>query len=148
MRHGDRWATRFATMGDIAERVFMDEHGERAVPLGLSRPPWNVGGMPTDEMRSIPDFVMKKHFVEVMGCGRDRTLKLKLDKLRALEMWDMHIGPVLLWVYNSVSEETWCAHITDWSKACARHADIKRFEDNNKPYYSLYAEWFPKGVQP
>lgn len=86
--HERTFAERFSAMGDEAEGVFTAVYPEGWVRTGLDRPPINVGKLPL-KVRYTPDFLTSKGYVEVMGCGSDRRLKLKVEKLQALGMWHL-----------------------------------------------------------
>lgn len=121
-------------MGDMAEGAF-----EKALPFGRSerlgwrRPSVTMTNMhPT--LRHMPDFYTESgKLVEVVGCGRDKTLKLKCSKYEALEAWN-DIQPVALFVFNS-NLMAWVA--LEWKaiKACVDRAHvrgIKSFDDGNE----------------
>lgn len=145
MNYRDRpWHRRIAQMGDLAEGKFAALN-PKAVKIGLDRPPWRVNDMPTVEMKCIPDFVAKDRFIEVMGFGRDQTLKIKCYKLDALDTWDVAVGPVYLWVYDSSTDRCWDAPLYDWAIACQSKATIEKFPDNDAKYYALHVDHFPEG---
>lgn len=92
---------RYATLGDPAEAVF-----EAVAPAGnFDRFGWhrprNGFGKMTPLLRNQPDYyVQTGHLVEVMGCGKDGILKLKLHKMAALRQWHK-LQPVKMFVWNS-----------------------------------------------
>ena len=84
--HQQGFAARFAAMGDEAEAVY-----ETALPLGTSipfgwrRPKVTMRNM-SNKIKGMPDFYAGAgYLVEVMGCGGDMQLKLKVNKWDALK---------------------------------------------------------------
>lgn len=143
--HEAPFSQRYAIMGDIAESVF--EHVEpKHHRLGYNRPPFYVANLPL-MLRNLPDYMYKDGLVEVMGIGKDKTLKLKVEKLRSLLNWQM-VANVELFVYDSHRKLYWRAPIFEWELACAEFATMDRFPDDNRPYYRLNSDNFPsQGTQ-
>jgi len=138
--HEAPFAQRYAIMGDIAESVFEDVEPKHH-RLGYNRPPFYVANLPL-MLRNLPDYMIKEGLVEVMGIGKDKTLKLKVEKLRSLLNWQL-IANVELFVYDSHRKQYWRAPITEWELACAEHATMDRFPDDLRPYYRLNSDNFP-----
>lgn len=126
-------------MGDTAEKVF-DELFPKSHKLGLSRPPFGVSGMLLG-MRYTPDRMTRDAFVEIMGCGRDQTLKLKVEKFNALFLWQA-IGPVDLFVYNETNDVWWMAPMEQWFQSALVNGGSGVFDDG-KQYVSLRTKFFP-----
>jgi len=138
--HKQQWSTRYRTMGDTAEHIF-----ETVAPLGPSvRLGWNRPQVSMSRMslmlRQMPDYYASSgHLVEVMGCGRDGILKLKVSKYEALKQWN-RIQPLLLFVYSS-SKSEW--KLLEWHNvkaavAAARRRGIQTFSDEDpKEYYPI-----------
>ncbi len=141
------WGQRFGTLGDIAEGIF-----EEVRPLGtflrygFNRPPFKLARIP-DFVKHTPDYVTGTgHLVEVMGCGRDGIVKLKLTKWQALKTWNKATGnndAVVLFLWNSSTSE-WT--LIEWDElqrlvSKARRAGVKAFDDGNEylaiPWVSL-----------
>lgn len=138
--HEAPFAQRYAIMGDIAEAVF--EHVEpKHHRLGYNRPPFYVANLPL-MLRNLPDYMIKEGLCEVMGIGKDKTLKLKVEKLRSLLNWTM-VSSVELFVYDSSRKMYWRAPIFEWEHACAEFATMDRFPDDNRAYYRLNSDHFP-----
>jgi hypothetical protein len=137
--HTQNFQTRFGTMGDTAEAVF-DLLFPANHPLGLCRPPFNVSGMPAP-MRYAPDRMTRSAFVEIMGIGRDQTLKMKVEKLDALSAWRA-LGPVELFVFDSANRRYWCRALRDWDQAFDDHGTEGMFPEG-KEYVGLHSDWFP-----
>jgi hypothetical protein len=127
-------------MGDIAESVFEDVEPKHH-RLGYNRPPFYVANLPL-MLRNLPDYMIKEGLVEVMGIGKDKTLKLKVEKLRSLLNWQL-IANVELFVYDSHRKQYWRAPIMEWELACAEYATMDRFPDDLRPYYRLNSDNFP-----
>ena len=135
------FSKRFATMGDPAEAAFDQVHPKNH-SLGLQRPPFFMGGM-LATMRQTPDRMTRDALWECMGVGRDRKLKLKLDKLDVLEVWNEHIGPVFLFVWDSHKQRYYEAAIGDWRARVREHGIERKFENDGKRYHELDVSHFP-----
>lgn len=103
--HEQPFSQRFHTLGDIAEGAF-----EKAAPLGAAirfgwdRPNVTMRHMST-AIKHLPDYYTGAgYLVEVVGCGRDDTLKFRTSKYEALQQWH-RIQPVQVFVYNSSRKE-------------------------------------------
>ena len=141
--NSQNWQTRFKTMGDTAEQAFENiyPHAHR---LGLNRPNFDHSTL-TQWLRHTPDYLMPNGFFEVMGISTHKnktTLKLRVEKLDSLNKW-LTLGNGYLWVWDSNQHQYWWAPIRDWEYAVWEYAEIKRFSDNNKPYYDLSTDDFP-----
>lgn len=126
-------------MGDTAEAVF-DMVYPKNHKLGLNRPPFGVGGMPLG-LRYTPDRMVRDRFVEIMGVGRDRTLKLKVEKFDALFMWEI-VGPVNLFVYDQHDHAYYYAPIRNWFHQALDYGKSDAFHDG-KRYIGLNVSDFP-----
>lgn len=146
--HKDSWNSRYTTMGDIAEKVY-----ESVLPLGPSvrlgwnRPPVSMKRMSL-MLKQMPDYYAASgHVVEVMGCGRDGVLKLKVDKYEALKQWN-RLQPLVLFVFSSSASE-W--KLLDWRQVktavnVGRQQGVRVFsEDDPKEYYPI--PWDRLGVE-
>lgn len=90
-------------MGDIAETEFERRYNGPFERFGWNRPNLQFSLLP-EQLRFAPDYLTDGNFVEVQGVGQDQTLKLKRNKLRALDWWNL-ILPVHLWVWNAVTQQ-------------------------------------------
>ena len=139
------FSQRFGVMGDIAETAF-ERFEPRHHRLGYNRPPFQTTKLPL-MLRCIPDYMTRDGMTEVMGIGRDKTLKLKVEKLRSLTQW-LLVAPVSLFVYDSHRKKCWLAPIADWEIACAEHGVFDRFHDDNRAFIRLNSDSFPcEGVK-
>lgn len=138
--HQRSFKTRFGTMGDPAEAAF-DLVYPKHHKLGLNRPPFFMGGMNLP-MRYTPDRMLRDRFVECMGIGRDRLLKLKTEKVDALAVWTL-IGPVDLFVFDQKLGTYHQAPIGDWQGHLEAHGNARTFENDKKPYIELHVDHFP-----
>lgn len=128
------WVSRFHVLGDPAEEQFITwalDSDLKVERLGWNRPKVSMRKM-SDTLKHMPDFYSSDGYLyEVMGCGKDKKVKLKTTKKKALETWN-EIQPVRLWVWNSYYKEILIADIDHviavWSKA-----RTERFHDG--PYY-------------
>jgi len=134
---------RFSAMGDQAEGAFVGVN-PTAHRTGLNRPEFSMRGMPAP-MRYAPDYMLSNGFYEVMGIASrgDGKLKLKQEKIDSLNLWRV-LGPIYLWVYDSSHRRFWEAPIEDWIERCHKYGTIDRFHDNQKPYWLLHHNDFPK----
>ncbi len=130
--HQQSWAAREGKLGDEAEGVFFSLH-PNSVKYGLDRPPINLAKVPAF-IRYTPDFLMHNRLVEVMGLGRDGLLKLKVDKLVALNRWG-NIFPVSLFVWNSHRQVWAMVDLVDVNVAAELSQELQFPE--GKPYYSI-----------
>jgi len=138
--HEAHFNNRFKTMGDPAEQLF-DTIYPKHHKLGLNRPPFFMGGMPL-ALRYTPDRLLRDRTVECMGVGRDRKLKLKHEKLLALQTW-MLLGPVSLFVNDSYKRQWYEADLTEWEEQIAAHAEHGTFTNDGKTYHALHVDHFP-----
>lgn len=140
------FAKRFGKMGDEAEAAFDAVH-PRNHSLGLNRPPFYMGGMRAT-MRQTPDKMTRDGLWECMGVGRDRKLKFKDDKLEALSVWDEHIGPVWLFVWDSHKKRYYEAPLQAWAGQLEAQGIARTFENDGKAYRELDVDHFPSDPQP
>jgi len=135
---------RFGAMGDQAEEAF-DKVFPQHHKLGLNRPPFSMKGMPAT-LRYTPDRLTSKGFTEVMGVGADQTLKIKHEKLEALDVWQK-LGVVYFFVYDSHNDRWWHAAMHDWNRVLALHATEGAFKEG-KTYRALHTDHFPVDAEP
>jgi hypothetical protein len=131
-------------MGDQAETEFEQRYGRGFVRAGLRRPPIRVRDLHPFEAQR-PDYLTTKGYIEVMGMGRDQTLKLKVEKLEALRFWRL-LGRVYLWVWDSYKRR----HVElplEQVDALVARAKIGQFPEGT-PYYELPADGLFDGGQP
>ena len=141
--HQQSWGARYQKMGSTAETAFLENY-PHAHRLGIDRPDFPVVKLPLF-FRQAPDFLLADGAYEVMGVSsraKNPTLKLKFEKLEVLKLWDT-FGDTYLWVWDSSKKQFTCGRIKVWDKLCHDHAEVARFEDNNKTYWSLPIEHFP-----
>lgn len=140
--HERPFPARFAAMGDRAESAFEALH-PNAHRLGLNRPALNMSKM-TVTMRYTPDYMTEAGAYEIMGFSSrgNASLKLKCEKLDALQAWGM-IMPVYLWVYDSAKNRYWQAPVRTWADLCYTYGERLFFPDNMRPYWNLPMTAFP-----
>lgn len=136
------FAARYGVMGDKAESAFAALQ-PKAHRLGLNRPSLNMSKMAAT-MRYTPDYMTEDGAYEIMGFSSrgNASLKLKCEKLDALQAWAM-LMPTVLWVYDSAKHRYWSAPIAVWADACYQHGERLFFPDNMRPYWNLPMEKFP-----
>jgi hypothetical protein len=145
--HQQNFKQRFGTMGDTAEGVFDLVHPKHH-KLGLNRPPFFMGGMAL-ALRYTPDRMLRDRVVECMGIGRDRKLKLKTEKVEALQQWEL-MPDVVVWlfVFDQHKGTYYEAPLADWGRQIRAHGIARTFENDGKAYDELHADWFPSEPQP
>ena len=142
--HQQTWGARFQTMGSTAEKAFLESY-PHAHRLGIDRPDFSVRKLPVF-FRQAPDFLLPDGAYEVMGVSsraQQPSLKMKHEKLDVLKQWNKY-GDVYLWVWDSHKKESTCLPIKEWEKIMQKNGEINHFPDNNKPYWDLHVDWFPK----
>lgn len=143
--HQQSFNSRLATMGDPSEEACDKVYGYRTHKLGLDRKWQNGVGLTlsqmTTPMRYTPDRQVIDRNIECMGIGRDKTLKIKQEKIAALIAWQ-HIGPIDLFVFDQPRGEYYQAPIALWQEAAITHGEVKSFPEG-KLYYALDRQHFP-----
>jgi|SaaInlV_125m_DNA_1040241.scaffolds.fasta_scaffold59004_2 hypothetical protein len=137
--------TRMQTAGDPAEEACDKVYDYRTHDLGLNRV-WKNGvglymAQMTPAMRYTPDRMVIDRNIECMGIGRDKTLKVKTEKLAAMQQW-VNIGPIDLFVFDKPNNLYYQAPVEAWQKACRFHANVDTFPEG-KTFYALHSEHFP-----
>jgi|TARA_B100000586_G_C20059245_1_gene405520 hypothetical protein len=99
---------RYKSMGEEAEGEFerRERNWER---FGFNRPDGFELYQIPKTFQNTPDYMQVHNrgfprLVEVMGIGSDETLKIKLNKITALQWWDASELDVWLWVWSSVRQ--------------------------------------------
>lgn len=128
---------RLLTLGDEAEGIFESVYSHGFVKYGLSRPPINLATVPPF-VRYTPDYLTSKGLVEVQGFGKDRTFKIKHDKLEALIEWHEWFR-VDLFVWDSWNGEYGWIRLFD---LIVEDAEIRHFPEG-KPYFAWQAKDLP-----
>ncbi len=140
---------RYATLGDIAENVYL-----QVTPLGnttrygFRRPKGLKFSMLPEVARHSPDFITPTHLVEVVGLGRDGILKsIKTTKYEALKVWSKiakmtGLMGLVIFVWNSSEHQflvvSWEAIVKEVSYSKRKHG-VQKFESDGNEYYQL--EW-------
>jgi hypothetical protein len=124
---------RIKTMGDIAEQKFEEHAAVQFVRYGLNRPKINMAHLPP-EIRHTPDYLTTQGLVEVQGLGKDQILKVKHEKLEALQWWSK-VHPLYLFIYDSYRERTYMMPFKELNKKCIM-SETNYFPEG-KPYYAM-----------
>jgi hypothetical protein len=90
---------------------------------------------------------LRDRLVECMGIGRDRKLKIKTEKIAALDEWKS-IGPVTLFVFDQHKDVWYEATLEAWVDACHAHGKARTFENDGKAYLELDVKHFPSDPRP
>lgn len=131
--HQQSFASRFGAMGDEAEGVFEQLNEGKFVRYGLNRPPLNMAMLPPF-IRYTPDYLTSHGLVEVQGVGKDRKLKLKIDKAIALQKWHESFR-LLFFIWDSSIKQS-C--YVDWPDlwTVLPEMPIMKFPEG-KPYWEI-----------
>lgn len=105
------FAHRYGTMGDTAERHFLEYVGNRAERWGINRPNLHVQKLPS-RVRGAPDYLTEDGFVECMGIGRKQILQVKLEKWGVLRWWN-DLMSVSVYVWDSHRRRQCLVGLTD-----------------------------------
>lgn len=138
--HAQSWDTRFKAMGDEAEGMFEQVWPRGWARTGLNRPPIQLHRLSL-RTRYTPDYLTSYGYVEVQGFGRDRRLKLKHEKLSALNQWAAD-DKVMFFLWDSV-ERQWCTVDLDVLIAAAdEHGKVGIYPEG-KTYVSVHVADIP-----
>lgn len=134
--HEQGFQSRYHKMGDEAEAQFEAEYENGWERFGLSRPNLSVSMLPM-MVRHAPDYITSHGFVEVVGVGRDRILKMKVDKAIALQQWHC-IFNVRLYVWDSKRKRSMTL---DWDQfwPTLPTYPIELFSEG-KPYWAVQVD--------
>lgn len=133
---------RFASMGDRAELVCEEVFGLVGRPFqrfGLLRPPFPMGKL-GPFVRYTPDYITSDALVECQGLGKDGVVKVKRDKLQALQSWDLY-HRVELFLWWSAKKKWMLIALDDVAHMCDDpEMSSIGFFDGDKAYWALKAE--------
>lgn len=101
--HQQNWNNRYLAMGDEAEGIFEQVHKLNWVRTGLNRPPLQMSQLSV-AVRYMPDYLTSRCWVEVQGCGRDKVIRIKDEKLDALWDWQMLGHPVEFFFWDTTNK--------------------------------------------
>ena len=90
-------------MGDEAEGIFEQTHKLGWVRTGLNRPPLRMSDLAIP-VRYMPDYLTSRCWVEVQGCGRDKLIRIKDEKLVSLEKWATLGHPVEMFFWDTTNK--------------------------------------------
>lgn len=140
--HKQSFEARYGAMGDEAEAIFEEVHEKGWVRWGLNRPPIQVSAL-TTKIRYAPDYLTSDGFIEVMGVGRDQTLKLKIEKLLCLLQWHQEMD-TRLFIWDSTNKRYCYVSIPDLVSQLGI-AKLGKFPEGKAtwdfPIEELAAEW-------
>lgn len=131
--HKQSFQQRLQAMGDEAEGIFEEVWPTAWERFGHNRPRFSMAYM-QPFLRYVPDYATSNHLIEVMGLGRDRIFKMKLEKLQALQMWNIH-HPTRLFVWDSHGKRWTDFSVTDLEAAMAS-ATVNTFPEG-KAYFAI-----------
>lgn len=132
------WHDRFAALGDEAEGIFEQVYTLAWDRYGLERPRTPMHGL-VPFIRYTPDYITFHGPVEVQGFGRDQTIKIKRDKMEALEAWNA-IQPTRLFLWDTTNNRWTIGPITDLTRFHPgwNAPAIRQFPEGKK-YYAFDA---------
>tara|TARA_R110001606_G_scaffold118964_2_gene249792 strand:- start:1333 stop:1821 length:489 start_codon:yes stop_codon:yes gene_type:complete len=140
---------RMKTAGDPSEEACDKVYGYRTHKLGLDRVWQNGVGLymaqMTPAMRYTPDRMIIDRNIECMGIGRDKTLKIKTEKIEAMSAWE-HIGPIDLFVFDQPNNTYYQAPLEEWRLAIVAHGKADVFPEG-KPFWAIHAVNFPSEAE-
>lgn len=129
---------RLDAMGDEAEGVFDEVYPNGKERFGLCRPQIRLHQIPLF-IRYMPDRIVHDRLVEVQGFGRDRTVKIKTEKLTALLFWDS-VWTCDLWLWDTTMKRYTQLPIRDVLAAVNSGRAELRYFPEGKAYYVLNAD--------
>lgn len=138
--HTRDWNQRFQAMGDQAEHIFEEVWPRGYTRTGLNRPPIQLHRLSL-RTRYTPDYLTSYGYVEVQGFGRDRRLKIKHEKLSALNQWAGD-DKVMFFLYDATTD-TWATVDLDvMIAACDQHGEIGAYPEG-KTFVAVHADHIP-----
>jgi len=123
-------------MGDEAEEMFEKVYPHGWERYGLKRPRIQVGKLKL-KIRYTPDYVTSSSLIEVQGFGADQTVKLKLEKERALHQWNQDM-PVQMFLWDSKQRRYGYIPIDAMTHASHTHGQLGRLDE--KPAWFIQAD--------
>ena len=142
--HEGTYQERFASMGDEAESQF-EAYNTQWARYGFNRPE----GMTKFHylphvLRYTPDYIQADptRLVEVVGMGKT-PLKLKMEKLAAMQWWDGTGAPVWFWVWSSTRQNYAELKFRDMMNIINKNdVPIGSFHEGKK-YFSISSKLLP-----
>lgn len=134
------WHSRFEKMGDEAEGIFEEVYPLGWARFGLNRPPIQMFKL-SDMLRYTPDYITSDGLVEVMGFGQAQALRIKIEKLVAMDEWAQR-DRVRLFVWDKTNERHGLVDLPDLAFACRMHGKLDTFPEG-KQFYEIPAEKLP-----
>lgn len=140
-----RWNGQWAAEAQAAYALDRNMRRVPFVPHGLDRAPFSVEALMAapDTVRYAPDYkeeVEKRlRFVEVKGCGRDETIKLKFEQIAALWAHDNEL-PVWFCFWNNQNRMLIEVKIDDVFSA-TEGAETGVFDADTAPKQYWRLEW-------
>ena len=143
--HKRPYQERYKDMGDEAESEF--EKRERGWErFGFNRPDaFELHQIP-QTFAATPDYIQLSNggfprLVEVMGMGGDDMLKVKFNKIRALQWWDTSDLDVWFWIWHRTRQDYADLSYRELMKIInTEDIPVGNF-DNNKLYFSIHSDF-------
>tara|TARA_B100000287_G_scaffold394911_1_gene409355 strand:- start:322 stop:789 length:468 start_codon:yes stop_codon:yes gene_type:complete len=143
MFHKRPYEERYKSMGEEAEGEFekRERNWER---FGFNRPDgFELYQIPAT-FAATPDYIQVSNggfprLVEVMGMGHDEMLKVKFNKIRALQWWDTSELDVWFWIWSSTRQNYADLSYRELMKIInTEDIPVGNF-DNNKLFFSIHS---------
>lgn len=137
--HKKTWGQRYQTMGDEAEGIFETVYKNNWVRTGLNRPPLRMSSLSV-AVRYMPDYLTSTSWVEVQGCGRDKVVRIKQEKLDALWEWATLGHPVEFFFWDTTNKrytQTPLPTVQRFANTCT-----EKLYPEGKVFYELDTELF------
>lgn len=132
--HKQTWNNRFQQMGDEAEGIFEATHKLGWVRTGLNRPPLAMHLIAVN-VRYMPDYLTSRCWVEVQGCGRDKVIRIKLEKLEALDAW-LKLGQPVEFFFWDTTNKRHCQIPLETVALAAAQVEAKLYPEG-KVFYEI-----------
>lgn len=137
--HKQNWNQRFQTMGDEAEGIFETVYRNNWVRTGLNRPPLQMHALAVP-VRYMPDYLTSKSWVEVQGCGRDKVIRIKAEKLNSLAEWLKLGHPVDMFFWDTTNKRYTQVSLDDVCDLCA--VLPQKIYPEGKTFYEIPTDMF------
>lgn len=131
--HQQTWNNRYQAMGDEAEGIFEQTHKLNWVRTGLNRPPLQMSQLSL-AVRYMPDYLTSRCWVEVQGCGRDKVVRIKAEKIEALLEWSSLDHPVEFFFWDTTNKRHCQVPLADVVRA------VRELEQNLYPEGKVFFE--------
>lgn len=128
------WKKRWEAMGDQAEAAFEKAYAINGFQrFGLNRAPFSVATVPA-KIRFTPDYLMADRFIECKGIGQDQTLKIKVNQLLWLMVWNSEY-PVAMFIFDSWNQRHALMPIDELWIDCHACGHVDSFPEGHQAWF-------------